>query len=90
MLVLACSAPAPATTLVVVVSSDYAPGTELARVVVTTSDETGAAIATEDFTVAVPGSGEGVAIPFSLGVRPAAGPTRPLRLEVSGFANGAS
>jgi hypothetical protein len=84
---LSCTTSAP-TELIVVVSSDYAPVTQLARIVITTSDETGGVISTQDLTVVTNAGEAGVTLPFSFGVRPAGDASRPVRLSVEGFAPG--
>jgi alpha-tubulin suppressor-like RCC1 family protein len=86
----ACSRPSPPTELIVVISSDYRPVEELARVAVTTFDEAGGAISSESFIVSEAMQGGTVSLPFSLGIRPAEDVARPLRLTVEGFATGAA
>lgn len=71
-----------------VVASDFAPGTDVARVEITTRDANGATIATRDVVVATSASEGVVTLPFSFGASPSGDAARPLWIEARAFRAG--
>lgn len=89
VLSLALGCTSPATQLVVVVGSDYTPGTELTRVRIETVDASGAVVEVREVDVGATATPGRVTIPFSFGLVPLGGdPDRVVRLRASAFVSG--